>query len=304
LLPNRDGSDIFIADLTPDGFARRVVGLMRNLTFRYLAPAWSPDGKSIVVKRKREQTGEVAHDLVIRSLDTGEEKFYASSLVGSVLADTGQPSLWSHNGESLLDFGGSSCQGGCFLRTTVKEGQGSLAARFGFSVVNKLAALSPDDRLLYGVPYHTRLSLLARGNELVVFDLSAGKVTERFALPIKDLIREIALSPDGRTMAMWIDGSVTDGQSRLIRIEVDGTGYRELYQGRGRTLAWSKDGRILFGKPDGTDDWQIMKISANGGKEQFTGLRVKGLQSISLSPDGSRLAFDGIAPTVSSVTAR
>ena len=79
----------------------------------------SPDGKSIVVKRQQQQTGEVAHDLVIRSLETGEEKFYSSSLGASVLADTGQPSLWFHNGESLLDFGGSACEGRCFLRTPV-----------------------------------------------------------------------------------------------------------------------------------------------------------------------------------------
>ena len=57
-----------------------------------------------------EQTGEVAHDLVIRSLETGEEKFYSGSLGASVLADTGQPSAVVHNGESLLDFGGSACE--------------------------------------------------------------------------------------------------------------------------------------------------------------------------------------------------
>ena len=165
--------------------------------------------------------------------------------------------------------------------------------------------------MLYVVPDHTRPTLLARGNELVVFDLSAGKVTERFALPIKDWIREIALSPDGRTLAMWTDRVLTGGTSAgLSRIDVDGTGYRELYVGRGGgrrdgKLAWTKDGRsILFGKRGNTDDWQIMKISADGGKEQFTGLRVKGLQSISLSPDGSRLAFDGSAPSVSSGNAR
>lgn len=311
LLPSRDGSGVFLADLTSDGTARRVVSLMQSLTFRYLAPSWSPDGKSIVVKRRRQQDGEVAYDSVVRSLDTGEERIHAGALGQPVGADTGQPSLWFHNGESLLDFGGSACQGGCFLRTPVKDRQGpTLAAQFGFSVVNKLAVLSPDDRLLYVVPDHTRPSLLARGNELVVFDLSAGKVTERFALPIKAWIREIALSPDGRTLAMWTDEVFTGTSAGLSRIDVDGTGYRELYVGRGGDrrdgkLAWTRDGRsILFGKRSNTDDWQIMKISADGGKEQFTGLRVKGLQSISLSPDGSRLAFDGSAPSVSSGNAR
>jgi hypothetical protein len=67
-------------------------------------------------------------------------------------------------------------------------------------------------------------------------------------------------------------------------------------------LAWTKDGRsLVFGrkKTGSADGWEVMRVPANGGEAVFTGLEVTGLLSLDLSPDGSRIAFDGTAYSLS-----
>ena len=85
---------------------------------------------------------------------------------------------------------------------------------------------------------------------------------------------------------------------RLALVHLAGSDYREIYSFKGGELAdkfaWTKDGRgIVFAThgafPSG--DWQIMRIEADGGKPEFTGLTVKALSTFDLSPDGSRIAF-------------
>jgi Tol biopolymer transport system component len=172
-----------------------------------------------------------------------------------------------------------------------------------FFVQPNLTVLSPDDKTLYVVP--RPLMTTEKNDMIVVVDVSTGKEMRRLMLPVSDEVEDVALSPDGRTFAMWTVADPKTGQSQLFRIGVDGSGYRELYRGRAQSLAWTPDNRSLFfAKSDNDEDWQVMRIPADGGKEQSTGLRVKNLQYITLSPDGTRLAFDGAMPSISSGNAR
>jgi Tol biopolymer transport system component len=43
---------------------------------------------------------------------------------------------------------------------------------------------------------------------------------------------------------------------------------------------------------DSNDRWRIMRIPADGGSAEFTGLEVDRLRNFDLSPDGSRIAFE------------
>ena len=115
----------------------------------------------------------------------------------------------------------------------------------------------------------------------------------------------IALSPDGRTLAM----ATIDPKNREMRIELvdtNGNNHREL-AGPFRNasaltdkLAWTKDGRsIQFARPEenGNGSLEIVRIGIEGGSTEFTGLRVSGLSTFDLSPDGLRIAFSTIAGT-------
>ena len=61
---------------------------------------------------------------------------------------------------------------------------------------------------------------------------------------------------------------------------------------------WTKDSRaFLFGDPidvglaQANTRFRIMRLQAEGGKAEFTGMTVPSLNGFDLSPDGSRIAF-------------
>ena len=66
--------------------------------------------------------------------------------------------------------------------------------------------------------------------------------------------------------------------------------------------SWTPDGsHLVFAKRGSAtnDEWQIMQVPSKGGPAVFTGLTVTGLGLFDLSPDGSRIAFDGTGYSLS-----
>jgi Tol biopolymer transport system component len=299
--PGSDSS-VFTVDITRDGQARGpVVSLMQSSEFSYWAPLWSPDGQTLEAKRKRGGAPQDLHDRlknqgaaedhVLRSM-TGEEKILQHNV-------SPRPVPWFRDGGGWLGIRGMpvGCDL-CITRFDLAAGTLHQIAKLEFPTWPELMQLSPDDKIIYAVP---RPLQAEKNNMVAIIDVATGKEMRRFTLPVSDEVEELALSPDGRTLAMWSVADPKTGQSHLFRIGVDGSGYRELYRGRARSLAWTPDSRSLFfAKSDNGEDWQVMHIPADGGKEQSTGLRVKNLQYISLNPSGTRLAFDGDAPGISS----
>jgi WD40 repeat protein len=143
---------------------------------------------------------------------------------------------------------------------------------------------------------------------VAAIDLSTGRETPIFMTdhdPGTSNVPNLALSPDGRTLAML---EFVNHLLGISLVNMDGSSYLRLHAAGpseisdAGTLAWSKDGRsILFG---GTVDgnWGLMRIAVTGGKPEFAGLAGKGAQlvhRISLSPNGSRIAVgDGERETV------
>jgi Tol biopolymer transport system component len=300
-------SSVFTADITREGQARGpVVSLMQSSEFSYWAPLWSPDGQTLEAKRKhggapkdlhdRRKNQGAAEDHVLHSM-TGEEKILQHNV-------SPRPVPWFRDGGGWLGIRGMpvGCDL-CITRFDLAAGTLHQIAKLEFPTWPELMQLSPDDKIIYAAP--RPLQGTAGNNMVAIIDVSTGKEIRRLMVPISDEIEELALSPDGRTLAMWSVADPKTGQSHLFRIGVDGSGYRELYRGHAHSLAWTPDSRSLFfAKSDNGEDWQVMRIPADGGKEQSTGLRVKNLQYISLSPDGTRLAFDGDAPGISSGNVR
>jgi hypothetical protein len=89
----------------------------------------------------------------------------------------------------------------------------------------------------------------------------------------------------------------------LARVYTDGSGFRQLagpFFLVSTSPVWSKDGRSLLVGPGtgGTRIGPIVRIDAETGATESTGVGVDGLRSFDLSPDGSRVM---IARTTSDI---
>jgi len=165
-------------------------------------------------------------------------------------------------------------------------------------------SLSPDDKTVYFTAGDIQPNYGYPKDRIIAVDLSNGQLKTAAVVP-KSLqsFGGVAVSPDDRMLALTGVDPERKGW-HLAVVRVDGSDYREIY-GPFRAasisdLAWSKDGReIVFSAlaDDGTP--QIMRIAIDGGKPQFIGLAVKGLSNFTISPDGSRVAFN-TAPATSS----
>jgi Tol biopolymer transport system component len=252
-------------------------------TFVGIRAAWSPDGKAIAFKR--HHPGGDAFDLVVHTLASGEEKTFPTSL-GEISPGWVE---WFHDGKSILVTFGTNRRFDGAYRVDLQTGDYKqvLDAAHGFGP----AALSLDDKTLYGV----------RGGGIVAIDLATQTVREIVGGLTTQERTALALSPDGRAIAIFR----TDIQARktmLASVDVDGSNFRELttldfgrYTYYGGMLAWSRDGRaILFIQP-GEDKSQVMRIPAQGGTPEFTGIDAEGtIQSMDLNRDGSRIALGSI----------
>jgi dipeptidyl aminopeptidase/acylaminoacyl peptidase len=237
--------------------------------------------------------GPGALTLVVRSLETGEERVFPTKL------KTINRPVWFHHGLSLLrgweDLEGRTS----FERVDVRTGRERVrdnAPRF-----NPGIALAPDDRTVYGS---------VRGDEtksccVVRFDLKTGEENRVYAAPDHGQVQGVSLSPDGSTLA--IVRSQEDGtHQQVATLRVDGSGIRRLadaLEGGGLApqlgLAWSRDGQHVYFVRTGKKgefgaagaDAQVWRVPAAGGPDRYTGISAKGLAGLNISPDGSRLAY-------------
>ena len=144
--------------------------------------------------------------------------------------------------------------------------------------------LSPDDKTLYLVTFDPKDKVWG----IAAFDLITGDNRQIWSYATaSDGIGGLALSPDGRSVAMIRRGEHSDVW-RLAQIGVDGTGYREIpYSGsvsRGY-FSWTKAGLFFTSATES----HIMRIATEGGKAESTGLETHALMD--LSPDGTRIVF-------------
>jgi sugar lactone lactonase YvrE len=157
-------------------------------------------------------------------------------------------------------------------------------------------ALSPDGRTLYIAESDAK----TRTFHIHEIELATGERKQIWVSPPQADTRlfppAMAVSPDGSALAIILLKRPDDGA--LIRVNTDGSGYREILSSAplGRDgLAWTPDGRaLLFLSPKSVNQpsgqFQLMKVSANGGKAEFTGLITRDCP-IAISPDGRTLAF-------------
>jgi Tol biopolymer transport system component len=250
-------------------------------------PAWSQDGKAIAFTRTTVHGGQTATSIVVRQLDAKADR------TGSPQSESGP--FWLRDDGVLLAKRGNG------IYRDNPDGTSQLLVDLGLEAHD--VELSPDGKMLYAMLIIRNPVFVS--STIVVFDVATGQRKSAFALPagnasendILDRGHYLSVSPDGSKLAVarWSG----ERQPHIERWSVDGKGYGALPAGPGlvQSLQWAKDGSILFAKSEDGVKWQIMRFGADG-ELAFTGLEVTRLTYFDLSPDGSRIAFDGTSYTI------
>ena len=254
-----------------------------------IRPTWSPDGKRLAFTRHRAGPG--TYDLIVHSLETGEEAVYSFNGISPT------PPQWFHDGKDVVVVVKNPGTTFGLYRVDLSSKQFRQIFEYdGAAFQNGAYAISLDDQTVYHAGRDPKNSKLVV-DRIVAIDIKTGQQRQLSTVPGTGGAG-IKLSPDGRTLAIRRFDSQTRN-THFARMAVDGSSYRELYTaaysgGQIDHLAWTKDGLgILFGI--GQDDkWRIVRIPAEGGNPEATDFDLSNagaLLNISLSPDGRRLAF-------------
>jgi Tol biopolymer transport system component len=273
-----DGS-LYYRTITPAGHlyfgeididTGKVIVLPAPVTTRYNgAPSritWSPDGKRLLYVSFGRAMGNGNNSLTIRSVDTGEERFLATSLRN--VWDVG----WAADSRALLAMG----------MTVTGNGQFRVDADTG--EITKLAdgrwapKMSQDGKtMVYNAQGGIRRRNLETGEDSAVGNTA--------------LRGFVDLSPDGR------DAVFQDGGAIMIA-SLDGGEPRELFRRPGyHALTWTRDGRYIIAQTLDSisalyaSTSEIWRIPVQGGSPLKLDLSVAGMQEFALHPDNRRFAF-------------
>ena len=277
------GTGKFLA--APTKVAQRYVGTN-------FAPDWSPDGKQLVYLSQRgRMPGHVGfHELVIRTLESGQERILSPELA---FHRTALP-RWSPDGRSILVNGrdvNSPRRGRCYVIDAQTSEATAVAPGMGQPV------WSADGKAI----------IFKRGdNVLMLRDLESGQDKVLHSSPH---IHAWALSPDGRQLALTVpsedqaedhpDGS-TSNSNILVVMPATGGETRELFRVPAAeeiiSVVWTPDGRqLLFGRVSGPlyEPAGLWRIPTQGGEPQELALDMtaKQLTSLRFHPDGKQIAF-------------
>jgi Tol biopolymer transport system component len=289
-------TDVYTAEFNPA--TGKVFTQPQSATQRFVgsnsSPAWSRDGQYLayISSRTPRLLGHHPEVISIRSLKTGEERDLSTKL-GFLWG----PIRWSPNGRSILVSGKDrKVRHGLFLVDT-QTGEVTPVVIWGDRAI-AIPDWFPDGKRLLYLSQNPEAGTII--GAVVIRDLATGQEQVLFRAAPGATIDDIALSPDGKQVALTLLEEQTRS-SILKLLPVAGGDASELVRAKepevivGDSLSWSPDSRyIVFGKGRSTGQerkTQLLAISPSGGEPHALGLAMDSVSSVSFDPNGHRLAF-------------
>jgi eukaryotic-like serine/threonine-protein kinase len=263
-------------------------GEKRRLSNDGIQPTWSPHGYRIAYWSVFEKGGQGRRDI-----------YTIPATGGDPLPVTSDDAIdwnpaWSPDGRYLYF---SSSRGGSMnlWRIAIDERSGTVVGQpepltAPSSFAGHLSISADGSRLAYA-------SLGRTSNvQKVSFDPASGAVTANPATVLggSRFLSTVALSRDGQWLVYYTIGNQLD----IAISRSDGTGERELTHdpANDRNPVWSVDGREIFIWTNRTGKNQIWSIRSDGSQLRQLTFAADGMSSYNvLSPDGSRIVYEGIA---------
>jgi len=298
-------SDVYIAEL--DAESGKILSPSTKLPIRLEGhnkePDYAPDGKHLayitVQNPSTFQGGNVwgGDVLVIRSLDTGEERRIITGL-----DRMGFPS-WSPDGQSIMVVVRNNSYQTGYYRIDVKAGNTEIIIS---PAENKdlfgRHEWSPDGRSIFHGLYNSTNDT----SQIIVRELESGN--EKVLYQAEGRLH-LSLSSDGQYLAI-----ITRSQTpSLSVIQATGGEANELFRfdrednislAAAGSCTWTLDGKyILFALEDANIDepeWELCRINAGGGVIEKLGLQIccRGFRNLNVHPDGQHISFSSISRPV------
>jgi Tol biopolymer transport system component len=291
--PGGTAINIYTASFDPDSGQPESQPEILPLPFegRNIFPDWSPDGSTLAYISLRMPPGRRL--LCLYSSATGKVREMPFS---QKLSDP----KWSGDSRFLLVRAMDAS--GIFRIDVEKSDIQMLVEEDVYS-----PAISPDMNFLYYGSQDEK----TKEHFLMRRDLKNGRDLEIYRNPW--VISDFELSPDGRRAGVMLSENPYvppfGEQSKNILGVISSTGgeFKTLHEfvhpvGSGLVaIDWSPDGRyILFSKIRTEESqeigplkgpWQLWRVPAEGGQAEYLGLECRRFRSLSVHPDGHRIAF-------------
>jgi Tol biopolymer transport system component len=276
-------NDLYVAtvDLAVGKIVSPPAPLIQRFVSPYSHPAWSPDGCYLAYHKG---VGDSNRTISIRTLETGKDRDFPKRLTRMF-----KEFQWSPDGRSLLMAGEMGRGRNGIFKMDVQTGdvtavRPSEPLRFLYD-----PQASPDGKTIFYAGNHAR----TENNQttwrfsLLTLDLQGGKERELYEGQVG-----YVLSPDGRHLALA-------DREALKLMPASGGEPRELLRLQGpesiAEMAWTPDGRdLLFVKANPSNQEQspeLWQVRVASGEARKVGPLMKGLNGLSIHPDGRRIAF-------------
>jgi Tol biopolymer transport system component len=303
--------DVYVAALDPQTgkIHSPPVKVSKRFPGQNVTPVWSPDGKSLAYISHQSFHDSLGgfHALLIRSLETGEERIVRLESLSQIFEAGSLISLlgWFPEGRSILARGLYLNREG-FFKIDIQSEDISPIIWMEPEEVIRMPALSLDGKTIF------YLEGSAKDSPIMALDIETGQKKEIYRPVDLSLSRilNLAVSPDGQKLAFFRHKKLSKNEfSQFLKI-IPTKGGEFVERMRLRLIrdktppgikalggtAWTPDGgRILFWR---WKSWkmedrfsELWSISAEGGEPENLGLAMENVTGLCIHPDGRRIAF-------------